>query len=164
MTFTLEDDLARMSVGTSSYIKCVESEDFDLDDPPCSTKTLLYLLTTMQYITCCLVFSISKPFRKPVYTNPLYLVSVSLMAAYGFYLIFYVDSWSGSLLGLTQLPWAYKRKLLIAVLLNSLVSYIFEKFFIAWVALRYDERRADHAARQRVDIVNSFMRQTQEQE
>jgi len=44
------------------------------------------------------------------------------------------------------------------------VSYIFEKFFIAWVALRYDNRRADHAARQRVNIVNSFMQQAQEQE
>ena len=159
MSFTLEDDL-----GASNYIECVESTDFDLDDPPCSTNTLLYLLTTMQYITCCLVFSISKPFRKPVYTNPLYLVSVSLMAAYGFYLIFYVDSWSEDYLGLTQLPSAYKWKLLIAVLLNSLVSYIFEKFVISWVALRYDSRRADHAARQRVDIVNSFMQQAQEQE
>jgi hypothetical protein len=44
------------------------------------------------------------------------------------------------------------------------VSYIFEKFFIAWVALRYDKRRADHAARQRVNIVNSFMQQAQEHE
>ena len=129
MFFTLEDDL-----GPKSYIVCVESKDFDESDPPCSANTLLYLLTTMQYITCCLVFSISKPFRKPVYTNPLYLISVSAMAAYGIYLIVNVDSWSASLFGLTQLPRAYKWKLLIVVGLNSLASYIFEKFFISWVA------------------------------
>ena len=40
-------------------------------DPPCTQNTVLYLLSCMQLLTCCLCLSIGKPFRKPFYSNSL---------------------------------------------------------------------------------------------
>ena len=73
------------------YIECKASTETDEDDPPCSADTMLYLFSSMQYLICCLTFSISKPFRKPVTSNPLYLVSVILIAAWQTYVIFHLD-------------------------------------------------------------------------
>ena len=88
MSFSINSDLG------PEVVVCITEDDLELDDPPCTLNTVLYLFTIMQYITCCLVFSISKPFRKPVYTNPLYLSAVTLMGVYGIYMILYLDDWS----------------------------------------------------------------------
>lgn len=74
-------------LGPELFVKCEHAADVEDDDPPCSKNTALYLLTTMQYVICCLCFSISKPFRKAIWTNPLYFVSVILMTAYQLYLV-----------------------------------------------------------------------------
>ena len=128
MFFTAQADLG------SKYVDCKPSDDFLDDDPPCSLNTVLYLLSIMQYITCCLVFSISKPFRKPVYTNPLYLVSVIFMGLYGIYSIVHYDSWTGDTFQLLDVPQEYRYKILVVSLLNSSCSYIFEKFVISWIS------------------------------
>ena len=115
-----------------NYTKCVPAEDVEDDDPPCSYNSMLYELTCMQYIICCLCFSISKPFRKPVWTNPLYFVSVTLMAAYGIYLIFHLDDWSADTFALLPFPQKYRYKIMIAVALDAVASYLYEKLFIGW--------------------------------
>lgn len=76
------------------YKKCIAAKELDDDIPICSDNTILYLFTCMQYITCCLCFSISKPFRRPIYTNPLFLISVIIMTTYQIYLILFLDSYS----------------------------------------------------------------------
>jgi cation-transporting ATPase 13A2 len=77
-----------------TYSVCKTKVNILDDDSPCTLNTMIYIFTCLQYIITCLCFSISKPFRKPVWTNPLYLVSVLLMLAYGVYLLFHFDSWS----------------------------------------------------------------------
>jgi cation-transporting ATPase 13A3/4/5 len=51
------------------FIKCTSAEDVEDDDPPCSNNTVLYLVSSMQYLFCCLALSVSKPFRKSITTN-----------------------------------------------------------------------------------------------
>jgi len=70
-----------------SYIVCKQATEVGEEDSPCSDNTVLFLFSSMQYIVCCLCFSISKPFRKPIYTNPLFLGSVILMVAYQAFLL-----------------------------------------------------------------------------
>jgi magnesium-transporting ATPase (P-type) len=72
---------AKDSLG-DDFVACTLNEEELEDPPPCSEQTVVYLISWMQYLYCCLCFSISKPFRKAMYTNPLFLVSVILMLAY----------------------------------------------------------------------------------
>ena len=48
-------------VGT--FIKCESAENVEDQDPPCSLNTVIYLISTMQYLTTCLALSKSKPYR-----------------------------------------------------------------------------------------------------
>lgn len=94
----------RDRLGEENYIVCISSEELEEDDPPCSDNSVIYLFTCMQYITCCLCFSISKPFRKPIWTNPLYLCSVIFMLTYQIYLILGYDTFNYDLFDLVELP------------------------------------------------------------
>lgn len=149
----------RRQLGADDYIECVPAdEDEEGQDPPCSLSTLLYLLTCLQYVSCCLAFSISKPFRKPVYTNPLYLVSVTAMAAYGIYLLFFLDEWSADTFALVELPESFRYRLAAVVAANSATTYIFEKVFIAWISEKYNSRKAAAAASRRADLLAAVLK------
>ena len=127
------------------YVKCVQAKDVEADDPPCSDNTVMYLFTTMQYTTTCLCFSISKPFRKPIYSNPLYFVSVILMLAYQSWLILAMDKWDGEIFATVSLPQDYRYWILSMVVINSACSYTFEKFVIGMFG-RYWQRRQTRLA------------------
>lgn len=122
------------------YVKCVQAEDLGGTDPPCSPNTFLFDLTSMQYVMCCLCFSISKPFRKPIWTNPLFLISVICLIVFQAYFILSVDEWTATLFGLVDLPAKYKVKLTVMIVINSVLSYIYEKWFIAWLSVCWRNR------------------------
>lgn len=128
---------ARMGAG---YVVCVPAERVVDDDPPCSDNTVMYLFTCMQYSMCCLCLSIGKPFRKPFYSNPFYLVSIVLMTAYQTYVIAYQDSWDTSTFALLALPKSYIIWILIMVAANSLCSYLFEKLVIGAFARYWNNK------------------------
>jgi len=65
-----------------SFVKCTIAKNVVDDDPPCSSNTALYVFSIQQYLICCLTYSIAKPFRKPIYKNPLFSVSVIVMVSY----------------------------------------------------------------------------------
>lgn len=73
---------------------CVQAKTVEADDPPCSQNTALFLISCQQYVLCCLTFSIAKPFRKPIWMNPLFFVSVLFMLSYQTYLFIHIDNWS----------------------------------------------------------------------
>lgn len=53
----------------------------------------------MQYLITAIAFSISKPFRKPIYTNYILCVFMILAMAYSVYIIVDPDKFSADLLG-----------------------------------------------------------------
>jgi hypothetical protein len=113
----------------------------------------------MQYITCCLCFSISKPFRKPIWTNPLYLGSVVFMLIYQNYLILGYDDWSYDLFGLVELPTEFKIRLFVLCLINSLCSYVYEKFFIGWFNRYYQKNQKSNMARKQKEYIEALQNQ-----
>jgi hypothetical protein len=50
----------------------------------------------MQYLTTAVAFSISKPFRKAIYTNFLLIGFMALSLGYSVYIIVFPDDWSAS--------------------------------------------------------------------
>lgn len=119
------------------FVKCVSSKTVEDDDPPCSQNSVLYLISCQQYIITCLCFSIAKPFRKPIWSNPLFLVSLLIMLAYQTYLLIHLDDTSARIFALLDFPMSYRYELLILFVMNAIISYIFEKCFIGWFAAFY---------------------------
>lgn len=124
----------------NEYVYCEASGKVGVNDSACSKNTAMYLFTCTQYLTCCLCFSISKPFRKPTYTNPLFLVSVILMGVYQTYALVFSESHIEEAFGLVRLPQEYKYFLGILFVANSILSYAFEKCFIGWYNKYYTRR------------------------
>ena len=57
----------------------------------------------MQFLTTAVAFSISKPFRKPIYSNYLLCVFMILAFAYSIYIIADPDTFSANLLGVNYI-------------------------------------------------------------
>jgi cation-transporting ATPase 13A2 len=117
---------------------------------------MLFIYTSLQNIITCLCFSISKPFRKPVWSNPLYLTSVILLLAYNVYLVFHFDPWSQDFFTLVELPMHYRILLFVAFLWNFFLSYVFEKFFVAWLYKWWIQSRKQIAETRRELIFDQF--------
>jgi hypothetical protein len=50
-------------------------------------NTSIFWVSSFQYLSTCVAFSVSKPFRKPLYTNVIFTVSLVLMVLFNIFLI-----------------------------------------------------------------------------
>ena len=57
----------------------------------CYENTTLFLVSNGMYLSSVMVFSIGKPFRRPLYTNIWFLLSVVILYMFSLYLILYPD-------------------------------------------------------------------------
>lgn len=130
------------------YIRC-EINGFEEEKKPCTINTLLYLLSCEQYVITCMCFSISKPFRKTIWTNPLYLVSLLAMIVYQTILLFRYDSWSKETFALVDFPMNYRFFLGGICIADLIVTFLFEKYFIGWFNKYWNSRKQDKKAANR---------------
>jgi cation-transporting ATPase 13A3/4/5 len=80
---------------------------FDInDDPiPCHENTIFFLITHFQYLTANLAFSISKPFRKPIYTNWPLMIYLLIVYFYSIWITINCDDWSAKLFNIYDLKY-----------------------------------------------------------
>jgi len=117
---------AEPTVG-DDYIVCVPAQSLDSDDPPCTDNTVLYLVSMMQYLVCCLALSESKPFRKPIYTNYWFFGAVILIMAYQVFTVLAANQFNSDLFDLVNLSETIRFDLAGVILLNSICTFGFEK-------------------------------------
>ena len=129
---------------------------YDEDDPPCTINTYLYLLSCQQYVIACICFSISKPFRRPVYTNPFYLVSLLALIIYQTLLIYRDEEWSRETYALVDLPKNFRYITLGLCLANFIASYAFEKLFIDWFGRFWNSRKQNKMIMERENLVKQI--------
>ena len=81
--------------------------DFDdNDDPlPCHENTIIFLIAHFQYLTAALAFSVSKPFRQPIYKNWPLMIYLALIYFYSIWITINCDDWSMKLFGLYDLKY-----------------------------------------------------------
>lgn len=139
------------------YVECKLSPELLVDDPPCSLNTTLYLISCMQYLICCLCFSISKPFRKGIQTNPLYLISVIIILSYQSYCIIYLDTFTKNVFALVNLPISYRYFIAGMVVLNAILTYVLEKYFILWFGKFWISRGQQKKKEARDELVKKLM-------
>ena len=73
--------------------------DFDDNENPlpCHENTIFFLIAHFQYLTLALAFSVSKPFRKPIYTNIPLMIYLVLIYFYSIWITINCDDWSANL-------------------------------------------------------------------
>jgi cation-transporting ATPase 13A3/4/5 len=69
------------------YVMCRPKAKVDDDITPCTDNTSLFLISSFQYLIACACFSVSKPFRASILTNPFYVVAFLTMAIFQGFLV-----------------------------------------------------------------------------
>jgi len=67
----------------------------------CYESTAVFLVGCFQYLVTCISFSISKPFRKPLYTNSPFTISIIGLFCINVFLTMFSTSFSDNLFGVS---------------------------------------------------------------
>jgi cation-transporting ATPase 13A2 len=111
----------------------------------CFENTAVNYVANFQYLFVCLVFSISKPFRQPLYTNLWFSVSLLVLLGMNTYQVVSDDTFITSLLDLeASVDMRFRLWTLVIVGVNALVTYLYERVVVWYVSIwarnRVEER------------------------
>jgi len=110
--------------------------------------TVIFLVANFQIVVSCIAFSKSKPFRKPIWTNPLFFVSIILILAFDLWLLFspannplkeWLDLKPFTDQNGTQND-TYRYWIGLAVLINSAATLLVEFVIVEVVGPRHEAR------------------------
>lgn len=90
-------------------------------------NTALFLISSFQYILVAAVFCVGPPYRKPIHTNALLLLTLIALGGFSLYTMFASSGPVYKLLQLVDLPREFHLELTLLVLANIAVSYVWEK-------------------------------------
>lgn len=111
------------------------------DNNLCFENTALVLISNYQYLIVCMVFSISKPFRQPLYSNSWFTLSLLLLFGASTYIALSNDSFITSLVEIeTSVTLEFRLATLIIVVINSLITYGFERIVVWYVSIWWKSR------------------------
>ncbi|GAA5848800.1 hypothetical protein JCM8547_006349 [Rhodosporidiobolus lusitaniae] len=98
-------------------------------------NTALFLLSSFQYILVAAVFCVGPPYRKPLWTNRWLVAALAALSAFSLYTLFMpATSFTFQLLEFIDLPHEFHLELLLLVIANVAVSWVFEDAGAAAVA------------------------------
>ena len=118
-----------------------EPEDFE-DCYKSYENTALVYISVFQYLIICMVFSISKPFRQPLYTNLYFTISLIILMVFSGYMVMSNESWMLWLFDIEDnVSLEFRLTIMIAIVINSIVSYLFERFAIWYVSQWWKNRK-----------------------
>lgn len=92
-------------------------------------NSAIFLVSSFQYITVAAVFSVGPPFRKPIYTNPMLLASLTVLGMLSTFFLFVQSGFFFNLLGLVPFPMAFHWELFAIVVVNTIACFVFESYF-----------------------------------
>lgn len=122
------------------------AQGFDIPLPTYE-DTVLFIISNFQYLVCCVAFSISKPYRRPLYTNRPYLISLLVLFILDTLLLWLpggnaVSSWFDVLAfksdGHEYI--SYKAWISLAIVVNSILTYGAEKLIVEKVTKAKDRQ------------------------
>ena len=94
---------------------------------------MLFLISNFQYLATCLAFSVSKPFRQPIWSNlPFFLSSCALALLATLFVFLPDDNYLGAIFDL--LPFSehydYRAWLAVGILLNCILTFAVDSLII----------------------------------
>jgi cation-transporting ATPase 13A2 len=93
-------------------------------------NTALFLISSFQYIFVAAIFCVGPPYRQPVHTNTLFLLTLVALGTFSLYTLFVTGGPVFKLLQLIHLPREFHLELSLLVVANIVLSYLFEKHLV----------------------------------
>uniref|UniRef100_A0A6P7G008 Cation-transporting ATPase n=1 Tax=Diabrotica virgifera virgifera TaxID=50390 RepID=A0A6P7G008_DIAVI len=90
----------------------------------------VYHVSVFQYITMCIVFSKGKPYRKPLYTNIPFTLSLILTTVLCVWIALHPTDWVNKIMELIVTPMEGRYAVIIIAVINFLVCMIFEDIIV----------------------------------
>jgi len=132
----------------------------DADVNPSPENTAIFLVANFQYIITAICFSISRPFKKPIYSNFVLTGFLIVVIAYSYYIIIRPDWWNAELLILVDFDDAsFKFVILVMTLVNFIVSYLCEKLIVPCVSEGWKNRSIRQFKSQQSKLENANLNQ-----
>lgn len=100
----------------------------------CYENTLIFLLTSFLYISSALCFAIGPPYRAPLFSNTLFMISMVVLYGMSLFLLFYHAAFLEEHLNLLALPLWYKGVLLAVAGLHLVCTWLGESYGYVRVA------------------------------
>ncbi|XP_075363281.1 polyamine-transporting ATPase 13A3 isoform X4 [Mycteria americana] len=93
-------------------------------------NTTLFFISSFQYLIVAIVFSKGKPFRQPCYKNFWFVISVIVLYVFIFFIMLHPVESIDTLLELVCVPYEWRVRILIIVILNVMVSVLTENVLL----------------------------------
>jgi cation-transporting P-type ATPase 13A2 len=93
-------------------------------------NTVLFLYSWPQYIFVVMAFSVGKPFRKPMYTNYLLMLSIIVFGAITYMMILVPSAKISKVMQLVSIPTSFKVRIVLLSIVNLAIWYGVEKLFL----------------------------------
>ena len=104
--------------------------DVDDDIEVSYENSCLFLFSNIQYISTLFAYNIAKPFMKPIYTNWILTLWVSISICLSYLLIIYPGSASMDFLDLVYFPSEFRYLLALGTIVDFVMSYLFETVLV----------------------------------
>jgi len=145
---------------TESWYKPIINHVTDADVDPSAENTSVFLVSNFQYIITAICFSISRPFKKPLYSNFILTGFLILVIAYSYYIIIKPDWWNAEILILVTFPeGSFKFVILVMTLANFIVSYLCEKLVVPCISECWKNRSIKEFKRHQSRLENANLNQ-----
>ncbi|KAH9083670.1 P-type ATPase [Lactarius deliciosus] len=113
-------------------------------------NTVLFLLSCFQYILVAAVFSIGRPYRKPMWTNGWLMFSLVALSLFNVSVLLAPTKFISAVLELMPLPLSARLTLLWAAVINVAVSVVFERWVTQLIADVVGMLVSEHEGRRRI--------------
>ncbi|NWT41212.1 AT133 ATPase, partial [Chroicocephalus maculipennis] len=127
--WTTESDACNLLDATNTSSAHHGNETLDDDEHYIKNyeNTTLFFISSFQYLIVAIVFSKGKPFRQPSYKNFLFVVSVIVLYVFIFFIMLHPVESIDTFLELVCVPYEWRLRILIIVILNAVVSVLTEE-------------------------------------
>ncbi|KAH9036902.1 P-type ATPase [Lactarius hengduanensis] len=113
-------------------------------------NTVLFLLSCFQYILVAAVFSIGRPYRKPMWTNGWLMFSLVALSLFNVTVLLAPTKFISAVLELMPLPLSARLTLLWAAVINVAVSVVYERWVTQLIADVVGMLVSEHEGRRRI--------------
>ncbi|KAI9025770.1 putative P-type ATPase [Phycomyces nitens] len=125
--------------------------DPDGENIMCYENTVLFLLSSFQYILVAVVFSVGPPYRKPLWTNGRLVLTLVVLVALTVWCVLYPNEFLRELLELETIPFGFRVFVIFLAVVNLVISYTCEKYVFlrlaGWLSqiMRFLRSKSDYS-------------------
>lgn len=118
--------------------------DPDGENIMCYENTVLFLISSYQYILVAVVFSVGPPYRKPLWTNGRLVLTLVVLIGLTTYFVLFSPPAVMDIMELEDMPISFKWLIVILAALNLGISFVCEKYVFGklseWTSLLFKSK------------------------